>query len=810
MRLAVGAATFVIGVAIGLEVAGIVDSDQVRFSTIFLSIATALLIIIQKVRNQPIAASVVTLILLLGVARGVLAGGEPVPDWNGVPADGESVIVTGWLSEDAGPAANGVRLTLQVESLRYGAEDPSPASFPLTVFTPGLIDSTSSGRSSDGFRYGDVYEVRGAFNVSSPEYASQSAGTMFAGFAYLTYQERGTPIRRWIAGIREEISGGADRVLNEPAASLASAMVVGDRTSLPANMVERFRKSGTAHILAISGMHLALVGGLTLIASALIFGRRRQLYLVSPSLVIWLYAALAGFSPSVTRAAIMFSVYLLARALGRQRSIIPALGLAAAVMVALSPNIVSSVSFQLSFAAMSGIAVLTPRLSALLSILRQKLFTRNDSVKPVQSPVATAIAISIAATAATWPIVAVNFGSAPIWGGVATLLIAPALPVFIVLSAGASLVGMASQTAGEIIGWPAWTVAEYMDGVSAFFAKAPPGPIETSGWGGIAVAAYFLALIAALEWRRVVTYVRLVPKASAILALTLDQRRLKRAPTWAFIAAIAIAALALNGAISASGEDELTVTFFQTDRGDMILVQTPNGSSALIDGGRHPLGAVRALDESLPFWDRSLDVVVLTHPDADHVGGLQAVLERYKVETIIEAPTPHRSSVYESWRQAVDAHGGSLTALPGTLIALDDGVTLEVISAGLPLADASINDASIVTMLRFGDFSMLLTGDITTLSERRLVSSGADLQANVLKVPHHGSSTSSSIEFLNAVGPTVLVAQVGDDNTFGHPEEETLIRLQSVVEEQNLFITSHNGDVTVKTNGERITVTAER
>jgi competence protein ComEC len=777
-------------------------------AALFIGIAAAVAAIHSKSSGRPIAAPILALIFALGLARGVSATDAAIPGWQGAPSDGERVTMTGWLTGDAAPAANGARLDLMVESVRDANGDMRPASFPVNVFAPGLIDATGSDRTSDGFRYGDVYEVDGEFLAASGGSSAESAGRIFTGYVTLTGSDRGAPVRRWIAGVREPIADKARRSLNEPAASLAAAMLVGDRAGLSEEVNADFRGSGTAHILAISGMHIALAGGAALIASAALFGRRRQLYLLAPALTVWLYAALAGFSPSVTRAAIMFSVYLLARLLGRQRSVLPALAFAAAMMVAISPEILRSLSFQLSFAAMAGIAILAPRLLAAWTALRYR--HAASALPRTASPLASAIAVSLAATLATWPLIAINFGAAPIWGGLATLLLVPALPLFVALSGAASAAAMASPAVGEVIGWPAWAIGEYMSGTAALFAGLPPGPVETSGWGAAAAGAFFTAFAAALEWRLTLRLARHLLGAPSRISPFNGGPPLRRAPAWALVAAVTVAVLAWNGALAAGESHELTITFFETDRGDMVLIQTPNGTSALIDGGRHPLGAVRALDESLPFWDRSLDILLLTHADADHVGGLQAVLERYDVDTVIEAPTPHRSSVYDSWRRAVEAHGGSVTATPGMLMALDDGIALEVLSAGLPLADASINDASIVTILRYGDFSMLLTGDITTLSERRLLASGADVHATVLKVPHHGSATSSSNEFLRAVDPEIAIAQVGDDNTFGHPDEGTMDRLLSFVAENDLFVTSRDGDVTVRTDGHKVTVATGR
>ena len=163
--------------------------------------------------------------------------------------------------------------------------------------------------------------------------------------------------------VRRSLHASLGRSTPEPEASLGQALLLGMRDTIPDAALDDFRKTGTSHLLAISGLHVGVLMALVLPMSARIFGRRRSLYLIAPLVAVWLYAVLAGLSPSVVRAAIMGTVYLTALALGRPKSILPALGLAAAVMVAVSPNILWSVSFQLSFAAMAGIATLADPVS---------------------------------------------------------------------------------------------------------------------------------------------------------------------------------------------------------------------------------------------------------------------------------------------------------------------------------------------------------------------------------------------------------------------------------------------------------------
>jgi competence protein ComEC len=813
MKLATAAVFFVLGVAVALGY-GLTLSGNTAIVAYLALAVSAVLIVANRSRltDRQLGLAFAVLLLVTGVARGSTSPDGPRTEWVSIPDDGQSVKVSAWLNSDAQRAANGVRVTLRAVSVNAEA-----ASFPLTVFANGLADATGSGRSSDGFRYGDMYQFTGKFAQATGDYSSTSAGTIFTGVVTLVSSNHGNPVRRYIAGVRESLANNLDTVMSEPASGISTAMLVGDRTGISDALNLDFRESGTSHVLAISGLHIALIGGLSLTAASALLGRRRQLYLLLPLAVTWGYAALAGISPSVTRAAIMFSVALAARAIGRQNASLPGIGFAAALMVVIDPEILRSLSFQLSFAAIAGISTLTPKILSGTGNLLHRLKIRQPAGNRMVSALARGIAVSASATIITWPLLAANFGGAPVWGTAATVVMLPAIPILIITGAAAAFAAQVSTGLGEVIGWPTWLLSEYAIAVAGFFRTIPPGVINTEGWSTQATGLAYATIYVMFEWQQV----RTVLSSSKTKASKLWHKRSGAAstftptgvPGWSIAVVSLVAVITWTGAATSFNtgrSGQLTVTFFETDRGDMVLIRTPNGNTALIDGGRAPLGAVRSIDGTLPFWDRSLDLLMATHPDADHIGGLTAVLERYDVETVTEIPTGHSSTVHAAWRKAVDDHGGSQVIAPGTIIGLDDGVTLEVLSGGRPFPDAAINDASIVTMLRYGSFSMLLTGDIASKIERRLLDSGHDLRATVLKVPHHGSDTSSTEPFLQAIDPEVAIVQVGSENQFGHPTDTVVSRLIEITSEERLFVTSRDGQVTVQTDGQELQVTSSR
>lgn len=240
------------------------------------------------------------------------------------------------------------------------------------------------------------------------------------------------------------------------------------------------------------------------------------------------------------------------------------------------------------------------------------------------------------------------------------------------------------------------------------------------------------------------------------------------------------------------------VTFFDIGQGDSILVQTPTQQTILIDGGpdRSILGK---LGRALPFYVRSLDMIVLTHPHADHINGLNEVLRRYDVQYIVYTDVAYDAPEYDEWQRLVaESNSTVVIAEAGQQFSFGD-VTLDVL---YPVADISgetfddVNDSSVVTRLEYQDTSFLFTGDASVSVEEELLADTAiTLDSDYLKVGHHGSRYSSSVDFLAAVSPDYAIIQSGVGNSFGHPHEITLRKLKAVG--SHVLRTDEMGDIVI-------------
>jgi competence protein ComEC len=254
-----------------------------------------------------------------------------------------------------------------------------------------------------------------------------------------------------------------------------------------------------------------------------------------------------------------------------------------------------------------------------------------------------------------------------------------------------------------------------------------------------------------------------------------------RLGTLATFCVVGIATWAMPFFVTGSAlQPNLTVTFLNIGQGDSILIETPDGVQALVDGG--PDAAVLGeLAAALPLFDRSLDLVLGTHPDKDHIGGLVDVLHRYKVSTIITTENTGETLTAFNYRKALTQEGADVVmARAGQVYQLGASTTLVIFS---PVSDPSMlesNTASIVAQVRYGSTTIMLTGDAPSSIERYLVDAyGTQLQSDVLKLGHHGSKTSSSDEFLSAVNPKFAAVSAGKNNTYGHPALETVARVNA-------------------------------
>lgn len=252
-------------------------------------------------------------------------------------------------------------------------------------------------------------------------------------------------------------------------------------------------------------------------------------------------------------------------------------------------------------------------------------------------------------------------------------------------------------------------------------------------------------------------------------------------------------------------EKKLAVSFLDVGQGDAIFIQTPNGAQILIDGGpSHKV--VEELDGRMPFFDTSIDIVIATHPDLDHIGGLVDVLKKFDVSLFLESGNESGSPAQSMLRDLLEEKGiKNEIVRRGDVYDFNDGAQLRILFPYKDVSGIDPNDASIVAKLVYGEHSFILTGDAPISTELALVGSDKDeLKTTVLKLGHHGSDTSTSDSFLKIAKPTFGVISAGKNNHYGHPHKSVLERAKKY--SLQLFETSKQGTIIFSTNGKEIKV----
>jgi competence protein ComEC len=278
---------------------------------------------------------------------------------------------------------------------------------------------------------------------------------------------------------------------------------------------------------------------------------------------------------------------------------------------------------------------------------------------------------------------------------------------------------------------------------------------------------------------------------------------------WRLVALLALVAIVVGLALRGLPDGKLHVYFLDVGQGDAILVQAPDGRQILVDGGPSPTALLNELGDVLPFWDRSLDLVVLTHPDGDHITGLIPLLDRYRVGKVLDVPQSESAPEAVPWLEGLAALSMPRTlAQRGMRLPIGDlGVT--VLHPGpvqLTGTASDDNNNAVVLRLDYGRTSFILTGDTESEAEADMIAAGLPLRADVLKVGHHGSNGASSPAFIVAVAPRLAVIPVGADNKFGHPHPAVLERLSGA----EVLRTDLNGRIEVESDGQRLSVETQK
>ncbi|MFQ6616175.1 MAG: DNA internalization-related competence protein ComEC/Rec2 [Fidelibacterota bacterium] len=585
-----------------------------------------------------------------------------------------------------------------------------------------------------------------------------------------------------IERIRYSLKGQFDSTVGGHPAGLLSALVVGLRKELPHEIEEDFADSGVIHVLAVSGLH---VGYVLIILAALIKLFRVPYRWDKLLLVLALvgFAVLSGGKPSVWRATLMASLFVLAPLVQRDVNLWNILAASGLILLIHNPSDLFDPGFLLSYSAVISIVFLYGQFENLLP----KRFQVRSQGNPLLKGAAALFIVSLAAQIGTIPFTWSFFNRIPVASVAANVLVVPLVGVLVATGFAILTVGSLLSQAGWALGNGAWGLSELTFWFTRQFSRFPLSFLEMPEPSGLNLVQYGLVML------------------TLLLLARKDARK----------RGILVGGFALNLMVWpwALQDRTLDVIFLDVGQGDAAVVRVPGGfgraKTILVDAGRKDVffdageGTVVPVMKHLGV-DR-VDLLIMTHPHNDHIGGVETVLEEMKVSEIWDTHSTHSSQVYESIRRKLSRLSVSYRRVqPGEWQTTFSPLHIFVLYPDSARAsrEKNVNNTSLVVKLLYGQTSILLLGDLESEGDREILSIGELIQSDVMKVGHHGSRTGTSDELLHAVQPKFAVVSVGERNRFDHPSEEVLLRITE--SGAKLWRTDRDGAVWLRSDGRKV------
>jgi len=655
------------------------------------------------------------------------------------------------------------------------------------------------------------------------------------------------PPLAWLYEWRATLQQQIDARFAPETAGVLDATLLGNRYNLSYSASEGFREGGTFHVLVISGLHISFIGGIVFVLIRCLT-RRTLLQFLLPAVIVWAYSVAVGADASVVRAALMFTFAGFGTIVFRHPNSLNALGASALVLLIHSPKEIFDPSFQLTFLSVLAIVVVAwplllklsaigawypsrsnpypPVCSRVLKTICEILFWREQKwqqelarsthhyrlfktdaaiwleryhVQPVLRYTFGAVVVSVCVQVMLLPLMIVYFHRLSLSSLVLNIVVSVLLAALVAVALLALLLANVSTALSAPLFRLAdaidWAMVHSVDPFSSFGLASLRLP-EYSGSAALLYAVYYLPflflIVALLHWQP------LGPRRQRECKLH------RYVPPLAFAQFLLVAVLILHPLSAARDDGKLRVDFLDVGQGDSALITMPDGTTLLVDGGGNPNDAGRRIGETVVseyLWWRGLsqiDYVLATHADADHIDGLNDVLKNFSVRAALIARRPRDDPEFEKFSQTLTETGtNSETIQAGDVIRFGE-VEINVLwppNGG----DTSTNNDSVALRIQFGERSILLTGDIEQAAERSLLASQQQLRADVVKVPHHGSKTSSTEGFVLATKPQLAIISVGRNSRFGHPHKEVVDRWKA--NGATVLTTGEYGTITLTTNG---------
>jgi len=586
-----------------------------------------------------------------------------------------------------------------------------------------------------------------------------------------------TEILSWLS-IREKALRLIDKNFDVQTSPIAKALLLGYKNELEGERKQAFARAGLSHIMAVSGLHVGLVVAPFWLIIPFFWTKKYGTHIgmvILISILIF-YAGITGFSTPVLRASLMAVLLTFAKLYSKSSDSLNLMGFAALIILMLDPSQLFEIGFQLSFSAVLIILLVIPVIQVKIPYWIR--------IKWYGTPIMVII-ISLVVQFGLYPLQAYYFGEISIISPLANAIFVPFLGIVVPLSLASLLITSLFPLIGYWINYPSLLFLNALNDFVELSASFSWGWMKVYKPGGLLFIFWTFLVMTIGTWRNPQMKWKLLAFTLAILCAAQVQSLINQVST-----------------------KNLRVLIFDVGQGDAALIQTPSGKNFLIDAGVWSPGSNSGEQILLPYFEANninkLDAVFLSHPHADHIGGIIDLINEIEIDTIYNSGFEYDSKLYENYRLLAKKNEipvKSLTA--GNSINIDPSVLIMVFGPQPGRHNEDPNQHSLVLNVVYGESEFLFTGDAGEDQERRLVENFGDLlDVDFLKVGHHGSKTSSELFFLEELTPEIVTVSVGEKNRFRHPHKEAVKRLHTTGAE--IYYTGRDRALIFESNGRQI------
>lgn len=690
------------------------------------------------------------------------------------------IVFIGIVDDEPGRTDAGVSFTLRTKYVK--SEKYRPFSSLVSVYLC----------SSEGdVRYGDLIKVKGLFSTikgaTNPGEADfrdyfakrgvigkllvfSSKGKTLKVLAH----NRGDPFIAFCQEFKKRVFQVFDSTIPRPYSTLFGSVIFGIKSSpIPPEMKASFQRAGVIHILVASGQQVSILIGVVL-AFGRLLGIPVPLSVVLASLSMWSFAMMAGMGASIVRAAIMGQIVIAGQLLKRETDFYTSLALAALVLLVIDPGNLFDIGFQLSFLATWALVYISPILEKFFSQFIPKLLS-------------SLLSVAIPPVLVTTPISLYNFSQISFVAVFANIIAVPAAEILTTLGFVSAFLGFIFFPAAKVLNGFIFIV---IFAVNTFIGYLSSFPLS------YAYMQRPLFLFVLLYYAVIMYFIELIRKDE--LLKMFNKHRMKAG--WLFSVLI----FCLFFCPNVLADKQLILSALDVGQGDSILIQMPGGENILVDGSTGK--KARVIEDVLHKKGiNSLDMVVLTHPHDDHLGGLLQVMTDIKTKSVLDSSFPNTSPQYLNFLRLIQKNKIKYFAARAGEVFKFGPVNVQVIAPfneEITGTESDANNNSVVLRVVYGNTSFLLMGDAAFEEEEKILSFWKNIKSDVIKIGHHGSRTSTCDDLLRSVSPKEAIISVGAQNRYGHPSNSTLERLFSRA--IKVFRTDQSGAIVLTSDGKKI------